>query len=274
MTKLPVYDNHTKLNLTDDNHKKALDLLGKIAGASSFFRQILTEKANMAEMTDSNTYMGLIESYFSELSPLVKYDSVLAEERQNRYTEIKSLRQEISDLESKLGETVTPEGLTAALRRYQDTVRCFYGALGFQYARLDECTAWSVVYTFTSELQYEPDDGTSGMKELSAKFIKQFGLLASPDTVFDIYRDKYHAELLDTDNNKRQIQTLFTDVFPNIQFHKFESRRNDYNSFSLRFTVALSYQDIQNLYDRPVRPGEVGFAPQLQGVCGLRLQKH
>ena len=211
MMGLPVYNNRTPLQLQENKLKHAQKLLADMIHSLDFFRQKLSESP---DMNDVHTHMGLFESYFSELTPLVGYQSVLTEEYQNRYAHIRQLNAEVKRLEEKLGKGISPEGISSKLREYDDAIRCFYGALGFQYASLENCTCYGIRYR--------------------------------------IYRDTYHAELLDTDKNKALIQTLFQKEFPGCQFHSFESRRNDFDSYSLRFTMFLPYKDIQAMLTRVV----------------------
>lgn len=249
MATLQTYRNPTPLNMTKDEIDNADDVLQKMISSLDFFRHILTTpRQKPVNMTESHTYMGLFESYFKELSPLVRYDSVLTEELNNRYQEIRELHTEIEQLKAQLGSGTTPEGVSAALQHYDDILRCFYGALGFQYVRLDNLNSWNMTVTFTHELQYEPDAGYSRNKEFSQKCIEHFDIISRENTPFDIYRDSYHAELLDTDNNKQLIQNLILQYFPNARFHSFKGRRNDFESFSSEFTVALPFTDLDNLY--------------------------
>lgn len=146
-----------------------------------------------------------------------------------------------------LGNGISPEGISAKLRDYDNAIRNWYGAHGFQYASLKEYTAYGIIYEFNDELQYEPDNGCSNRKEWTETFTKAYELIAKDNTIFDIYRDTYHAELLDTDKNKKLITDLITKSFPEAQIREFRSRMNDFNSYSLRFTVYLPYSDIHNM---------------------------
>lgn len=242
---LPVYNNQTKLNLSDTDLAQAEHILKDMMHSLQFFYQRLHETP---KMTDVHTHMGLFESQFKELSPLVKYNSVLAEERERRYKDIREMNKTIHKLEAALGEKITPEGITARLHDYDDAFRCFYGACGFHYASNKEYNMTAIQYEISSELEYEQTDGLSSRKEdWTPYFKKQFDLITKEDTAYDIYHDTYHAELLDTDNNRKRIQELFEHTFPNCRFWEFKSRPNDFGSMSLRFTVTVHYTDLDNL---------------------------
>lgn len=235
--------NNDSLPITEEQLKKADELLKKLIGSLQFFRE---ELHHDPRMRDTKTHMGLFESYFRELSPLVSYDTVLEQEALQRFGETRKLHAEVDRLKSLLGKGVTAEGVSAKLQMYDKVVSAWYGALGFQYASLERTTPYAMTFEFTPELQYEPDDGCSGKKELAAKFAAMFPLMAdNPD--FEVYRDKYHAELLDTDTNRAGIRELFKETFPGHIISEFRSYRNDYGSYSLRFTVVLPFEDIEAL---------------------------
>lgn len=243
-TKLEIYNNRTPLDLHPVDIEKADNLLRDIVDNLQFFRIRLQENPTMI---DSHTHMGLFEHKLTELAPIVKYDSVLKEEQEKRYAEIRNANMEIRRLNMLLGNGISPEGISAKLRDYDNAIRNWYGAHGFQYASLKEYTAYGIIYEFNDELQYEPDNGCSNRKEWTETFTKTYKLIAKDNTIFDIYRDTYHAELLDTDKNKKLITDLITKSFPEAQIREFRSRMNDFNSYSLRFTVYLPYSDIHNM---------------------------
>lgn len=241
---LPVYNNCDLLKLTDEELAHAQKIINQIVSSMSFFRQRLGKSP---AMDDVHTHMGLFESYFSELAPIVGYDSVLAAEHEHRFAEIREKNAEIHRLTQMLGQGISPEGISAKLREYDDVIRCFYGALGFRYASLEEITAWGPVYRFTPELEYDQDDGNTSKKEWVKQFQSAFSLITVDNTEWDICCDTCHAELLDTDANKYRIMDLLADSFPNHQLREFRSRHNDFGTYSLEFTVYLAFRDIEDL---------------------------
>lgn len=242
--KLEIYNNNEPLDIHPIDLAKADSILRKIGESTSFFRVRLQEQP---KMTDVHTHMGLLESYLTDLIPLVKYDSVLEEEREKRYAEIKAANTEIHRLEKLVGNGISPEGVSSKLREYDDGIRLWYGAHGFQYASLKQYTPYGIIYEFNDDLQYDPDNGCSSRKEWEKYFFEKFSILATKESAYDIYYDSYHGELLDTDNNKELIHKLLKENFPNHSIHEFHSRKNDFGSFSLRFTVNIPYVDIDNM---------------------------
>ena len=241
---LPIYNNNNPLNVSKDEITQAKKIISDMIGNLSFFAQRLEEKPNM---NDVHTHMGLLESYYEELSKLVDYNSVLTEELDNRYVELRNANREIFRLKELLGKEVTAAGVSSKLREYDNIVRCFYGALGFRYASLEKYTSFGMLWEFHPELQYSPDDGSSGKKELASLFQDHFAIITDENTDWDIYRDTYHAELLDTDQNKARVLNMTKIYFPNSCISEFKSRRNDFGSYSLKFVANISYEDIETL---------------------------
>ena len=242
MPKLPVYNNCTPLNLTAENLLSARKTIRHIIDNLSFLDIRLQQTPNF---TNVHTHIGLLENDFAEITKLLRYDTVLAEEHEQRNQELCEAHRRIRELEEQLGQDVSADGVSAKLREFDNIIRCVYGAMGFLNVRLEQHTPYGISYTFLPQVEYGADDGYSGNKKLAAQLQTFLPLIAADHSEFDLKRDDYHAELLDTDKNKQLIQTLFTRIFPNIIFRSFQSRKNDCGSFSLGFTVHLSYSDIE-----------------------------
>lgn len=242
---LPVYDNPNALIISKENLAKADQAIGNIVDSLGFFKQRLH---NDPKLVDVHTHMGLFESYFRELAGLVDYNSVFVENMNQILNTIGDANAEIRRLESLLGKDITVEGVQSKLRDYDNAFRCFYGACGFHYAHNNRYTAYHIEFNFSEQIEYEQHDGCSSRKDdWGPYFQDRFDLISNKNTKYDLYRDSYHAELLDTDNNRKLIQELFEQIFPNSRIHDFRSKPNDYGSWSLRFTVYADYRDIDKL---------------------------
>lgn len=69
------------IELQPEQKEKTLTCMAKLYQSLEFFYQL----ANDDNLSKENvkTHMGLFESYFTELSDILGYDSVIAEERKN-----------------------------------------------------------------------------------------------------------------------------------------------------------------------------------------------
>lgn len=236
--------NLEKVNISKENKEKAVKLVNDILHSMSFFRENLMNWELQKE--DVKTFMGLFESYFTELSPLVGYDSVLVQERSARYVEIRELNNKIAHLNTLLGQETSAESVSGFLRNCDDVFRAWYGSYGFQYASSEKFSYNGIWYDFSDELQYEADDGNSYLKQLSEK-MKENRIIVTDQNGWDIVRDKFHASLLDTDNNKYMMKELLKKDFPGSDIQEFRSRHNDYGGYSMRVKVFIPYTDICNL---------------------------
>lgn len=239
-----------------DNDCTFLDVLH----AKKLIQYIIYTFQDFAERLDNEptktvcrTCMVLIESYFMELSKIVQYDSTLKEKNKELRVRIKELNKENQRLTQLIGSGITSDGVSSKLSVYDDIVRLWYGALGMQYASLEKYTDYGIVYDFSHLLHYVAVDGCSGRKQWLDIFKAAFPIVIADQTdTYDIYRDTYQAELLDTDKNRRAIEELFKEYFPSYKIYGFHSRRNDYDSYSLQFEIMLTYNDIDALAKRIV----------------------
>lgn len=237
-------NNEELLDINEKALNEANRLLIELEENINFFRQRLSEQP---KLSDVQVHMHLYEHYLNELTSLLGYDSILQEEYKQRYIDIRALNLEIHRLNKLIGNGVPPESVTSKLRTYDDAMRLWYGSHGFDYANLESYSAYGINYRFNGDLSYDKDDGLSSRKERRDSFYSKYPLITAENTVYDIYRDSYHAELLDTDKNKQLIQELLSDNFPNSRILEFHSRHNDFGSFTMNFSVSISYGDIDNL---------------------------
>lgn len=242
MNMLDVYNNRTQLSLSADDIKKAQKIIKDTVFSISFLSQRLTDGA---DMNDVHTHMSLLEHSIRDLSPLLHYDSVLAEEAEKRYAEIRTLNQKVRELENQRGREVTAEAVSAALRGYENDFSAWYEAHGFRYANTSY-TAYGLRADFSSELNHTRRDSLTTSKELF-KVLEASVPFITESHDWDIYRDHYHSEVLDTDRNRKNFVELFKNSFPDARILSFSSRVNDFDSFSLRCEVNVPYTDIQRM---------------------------
>lgn len=242
MMQLPVYNNRTPLSLSEEEKQKVIKTIKEAIDSLSFFCQRL---ADGADMNDVHTHMSLLEHTVSDLSPLVGYDSVLAEELERRHAKIRELNLRVRELEEQRGKEVSATAASAALRRYENDFSAWYEALGFRYASTT-FTAYGLRAEITAELNHCRSDRLTTSKELhnALSAILPF-ITESPD--WDIVHDHYHSELLDTDKNREMMKRVIKESFPSARITSFISRANDFDSFSLRCDVFLPYPDIEQM---------------------------
>ena len=90
--------------------------------------------------------MGLFESYFTELSDILGYDSVIAEERKKRYKEIRTLQEQLRESLAEQSKTITTDLLIEKLNHLDGLFRTWYSSLGFHYASQEKITQRMFLY--------------------------------------------------------------------------------------------------------------------------------
>ena len=239
---LEIYNNRTPLDLSDENKTKIQQIIKKTIDSLAFMSQRISDGA---DMNDVHTHMSLLEYSIQDLTPLTHYDSVLAEEVENRHKKIRKLNQRVHELETQRGREVTADAVSAAIRRYEDVFRAWYQAAGIRYAKIDY-TSYSLKIEICNELDNNRKDRLTTDKELCKKLAEEMPFITeSPD--WDVVHDHYTSELLDTDKNRKNITNLLKKYFPNVRIFSFNSYRNDFESFSLRCCANVSYTDIEAL---------------------------
>lgn len=239
---LKMYNNRTPLDLSNEDKSKIQQIIKKTINSLAFMSQRISDGA---DMNDVHTHMSLLEYSVQDLTPLTHYDSVLAEETENRHKEIRELNRRVHDLETQRGREVTADAVSAAIRRYEDVFRAWYQAAGIRYAKIDY-TSYSLKIEICNELDNNRKDRLTTDKELCKKLAEEMPFITeSPD--WDVVHDHYTSELLDTDKNRKNITNLLKKYFPNVRIFSFNSHRNDFESFSLRCCANVPYTDIEAL---------------------------
>lgn len=233
-----LYNNTEKLNLSDKEIAKVKKLTADIYQSMEFFGNVLTD--HDLNKTDVYTHMGLFEHYFSDLSKIVGYDSIIAEEKENRIAETRILHQKIYELEKEIGTNVakSPETVSAALRTYMDLFSSWYKSLGFHYASLKTILSWGMEYEFSADVYPEA--------ESNATFPDNKSLFGA-NSQYDLYPDRFHSELLDTDKNKELLEDLFKNTFPDSRICGYNSRPGDERELVLRMQVIIPFSNLAQL---------------------------
>lgn len=246
MSKLRVFQDESPLLLSGKEKESVIKKINEEISCLLFFRDLVQEEK--AVVTNVWTCLGLNESYHSELSKMVGYESILTKEKEERHKEIREKNENIRKLTEQRGKEVTPEAIQGALRRYEDIFRAWYGNEGFRYASISTLSAYGITAELTPEMNFRDSERCNN--EIYKKI--GTGNSGTEDKIadgWDIYKSQFHAELLDTENNKKRINELLLRCFPNIRIFKFTGINNDYNGFSLRMEMHITYSDLDRYFN-------------------------
>lgn len=126
------------VDLQPEQKERTLNCMTKLYQSLEFFYQLVNDDKLSEE--NVRTHMGLYESYFTELSDILGYDSAIAEERRSRYTEIRTLREQLRESLAEQSKTITTDLLIEKLNHLDDLFRVWYSSLGFHYASQEKIT--------------------------------------------------------------------------------------------------------------------------------------
>lgn len=232
------------VDLQPEQKERTLNCMTKLYQSLELFYQLVNDDKLSEE--NVRTHMGLYESYFTELSDILGYDSAIAEERRSRYTEIRTLREQLRESLAEQSKTITTDLLIEKLNHLDDLFRVWYSSLGFHYASQEKITQRMFLYTVTQELEKEPS--CSCVPKECRKYMDEWGIVPiNRREDWDIFEDQFHDELLDTDKNRKNLEKLYKKYLPGFRIWKFESHRNDYGHFVLRHTVHVPFEAIEDL---------------------------
>ena len=143
-------------------------------------------------------------------------------------------------------KTISTDLLIEKLNHLDDLFRVWYSSLGFRYASQEKITQRMFLYTVTQELGKEPS--CSCVPKEFRKYMDEWGIVPiNKREDWDIFEDQFHDELLDTDQNRKNLENLYEKYLPGFRIWKFESHRNDYGHFVLRHTVYVPFEAIEDL---------------------------
>ena len=188
------------VDLQPEQKKRTLNCMTKLYQSLEFFYQLVNDDKLSEE--NVRTHMGLYESYFTELSDMLGYDSAIAEERRSRYTEIRTLREQLRESLAEQSKTISTDLLIEKLNHLDDLFRVWYSSLGFRYASQEKITQRMFLYTVTQELGKEPS--CSCVPKEFRKYMDEWGIVPiNKREDWDIFEDQFHDELLDTAQNRK-----------------------------------------------------------------------
>lgn len=250
---LKIYNDKTPVVLEQSIRQDVTKKISELYHLLGFLNQNIKDDTLDNNVVD--TTMSLYETYYRDLAKMLNYDTILQKEHEERFAEIRQKNKKIDDLTSKLGEKVSPDAVTGAIRLYNDIFSAWYENEGFHYARVTE-NAYGLNIELCDEMDYNQDDTIEDKRDEINSHIwsKNKNAMQKKESGWDIDEDKYHASILDTDNNRQRMQSLILSDFPKARVNGFQSRRNDNKLFSLRTNLFIPYADIVDYYEKQKIP--------------------
>lgn len=251
-TKLP-HNDATPVILTDEQKRKFKETISKTIAQLSFFAELM----DTMDVSTVDTHMHLLEYAVKDLSDLTDYQSIVAQEVEQRHKELQQANQRIYELTNQLGHGITADAVCGALRRYENILRAWYEAAGWRYGSV-QCNRNGFNVDMTDEL--EPLTKTkarfSSIDDMYQLFKRNLPQLQNiPGIQITNAPGSRRIHLLDTEENKQLIQNLVCGTFPDAIVQGFSSR-NDCDRFYMQSQLYIPYKDLAALVD--------GILPQEQ----------
>lgn len=219
----------TPLNWSSEEKSKISKKLGEIYHVLSFFNEVAIKTDG--EVGDVEAALCCAEGYFKELSELTGYDGLLKKEMEERHAEIRAKNFEIRELKDQLGKTdITGEVFGNIIRRMEDGIRRWGKRESFHFSTDYNFGPHAISFTLCCGELDKPDDNphvhTPEMKIAEG---------------WDIAKDRYHDELLDTPNNRARLEAILTRDFKNARVFKYESWKSDNGYWLIRHAEVYLY---------------------------------
>lgn len=217
--------------LNDDDKKVALKRLTEIYNSAG---ELFNELKNN-ELTEEmkNCLFSLIESYTSEASKVLKYDSQATAKILERHADIRKANQRIHELEKMLAENTQVNGLKELLYAMHSALYEWWGKQGFNLVTDDEFGGYGYKGCFcldTRSISFESTRPVSEEKEHKSRLEQMI-----EEGYEFAQEDRREYVLLDTPKNRELITELVKSKFPSLDISKWENwRLRKTNKFKLR----------------------------------------
>lgn len=238
--------------LSKEAHSKCLKTVESLYSQTAYLHERL--KQNNLRKSDIQTLLSLFRYGFNDLNEALAGGQFLDDALEQAKADLRAANSRIRKLEAETGQNLSGTQVRSGIMHMSGVINAWYELCGFRYA------AETINHMGLSlEFSYETDSLTKqaairerlesieqGDRAFARKAVHFINYLFDEDSEFDLYRDTYHNELLDTDKNRNLIQKLITGAFPNARVTGYDIRR-DRSQYLLRPRVYIDFDDIYNL---------------------------
>lgn len=205
--------------LNEDEKKVALKRLSEIHSTTGELYNELNHNELTKEMKD--TLFSLLESYTSEASKLLKYDSEATTKVLERHADIRQANQRIHELENMLSENTQVSGLKELLYDMHSALYKWWGKQGFNLVTDDEFGGYGYKGRFcldTSLISFMSTKPVTEEKEQKSCLEQMI-----EEGYEFVQEDRRHYVLVDTEKNRKLITKLVKGKFHSIEITKWEN---------------------------------------------------
>lgn len=142
---------------------------------------------------------------------------------------------------------VTAEKLSNTLKIYRNLFITWYELCGFHFADIEKILTHGMVFHFSQAVKQSVSIRL-GDKQVAKRMNDITPINLQSNWALD--KELSHYILLDTDQNRIMVRKLIQANFPQSNLLSFSSCENDENKYVLEFSVYISYEDMQNLWEK------------------------
>jgi len=217
--------------LSDDDKKVALKRLTSIYNTTGELYNQLKNSELTEEMKE--TLFSLLESYTSEASKVMKYDSQATARILERYADIRNANKRIQELEEMLANTTPVTGLKELLYSMHRALYDWWEEQGFNLVTDDEFGNYGYKGKFCLDTSYISFDSTRPVTE-EKEHKSRLEQMIEEGYEF-VKEDRREYVLIDTPKNRELITKIVKDKFPSFEIYKWENwKLHKADGFKLR----------------------------------------
>lgn len=207
------------VTLNADDKQVGLKALSDLYNTTGeLFNELKKDKLT-EEMKD--TLLSLVESYTSQASKLLKFDSQAAARLDERFSDVRNANNRIHELEKKLTNNTQVNGLKELLYEMHNALYKWWGRQGFNLVTDDEFGGYGYKGRFCLDTHFLSFVSTRPVTEKAEHKSKLERMIEEGFEFTDEGRKDY--VLLDTPKNRELITKLVKSKFPSLDITKWEN---------------------------------------------------
>jgi len=231
-------DDPTPIKLNEKEHKTYVKAVQNLSLALNTLGGSLYEKGEGVQNT-ANTICASLDLYAADIQKILKYDSKLLRDKEERYKEIRELNQENRELREEIGKAVTNDHLREKLKCMVKTIENWWNDNHLGYSEVK--FYGSIIHVeFKVAMYIHLDLNTAAeQEEFIKKHSSELGLKLAP---VNPNRYETRPDLIDNEHNKKIIDKLVKARFPSAKIDTIQIRytENDMGEATSRI-LSFSY---------------------------------
>lgn len=229
-----------EITLAKDQTESAITRIADLQSSTAFLAKLM--QMGKVRKSDADVHLTLLRQCYDDLSAILG-GSPLDSKLDEAYAQCRAANERARRLEKIAAGNVSTEAAAAHMRLAEKWFESWYALSGFHYAHT-EWNPYGITAEFSSEVEHgdlDPCGGYRGDRELMVKTAHLVPYQFDERHGWDLSKDSFHDDLLDTDNNRRKAEKLFAEAFPGARINGFQSHREG-DEYTLCVNVYLPWE--------------------------------